>query len=229
MDNSIDSENKLKEENKYKSKNFILKSSFQNNNEEINEEYSKEDIIKNCINICKNQKGCRYLQQLIDENHKLANQKIYYIIKNKINEISLDSFGNYFIQKVIKYLNNYQLKEILKMIKDNFLEICMNQYGTRVIQKLIDKIQNDNELIDFFNNLFIKNFLELILNSNSTHIIIKYFSSINSHNDKFINLINNNIYIICTNKFSCCTLQKIIENLNDIQKKKCFNLNFKNL
>ena len=219
MDNSIDSENKLKEENKYKSKNFILKSSFQNNNEEINEEYSKEDIIKNCINICKNQKGCRYLQQLIDENHKLANQKFYFIIKNKINEISFDPFGNYFIQKVIKYLHNYQIKEILKIIKDNFLEICFNQYGTRVIQKLIDKIQNDNELIDFFNNLFIKNFLELILNSNSTHIIIKYFSSINSHNDKFINLINNNIYIICTNKFSCCTLQKIIENLNDIQKK----------
>ncbi len=131
----------------------------------------------------------------------------------------MDSFGNYFIQKVIKYLNNYQLKEILKMIKDNFLEICMNQYGTRVIQKLIDKIQNDNDLIDLFNNILLNYFLELILNSNSTHIIIKYFSSIKSHNDKFINIINNNIFIICTNKYSCCTLQKIIENINDIQKK----------
>ena len=131
----------------------------------------------------------------------------------------MDSFGNYFIQKVIKYLNNYQLKEILKMIKDNFLEICMNQYGTRVIQKLIDKIQNDNDLIDLFNNILLNYFLELILNSNSTHIIIKYFSTIKSHNDKFINIINNNIFIICTNKYSCCTLQKIIENINDIQKK----------
>ena len=95
----------------------------------------------------------------------------------------------------------------------------MNQYGTRVIQKLIDKIQNDNDLIDLFNNILLNYFLELILNSNSTHIIIKYFSSIKSHNDKFINIINNNIFIICTNKYSCCTLQKIIENINDIQKK----------
>ena len=107
MDNSIDSENKFKEENTYKSKNYILKTSNKNNNEELKEyeEYSKEEIIKNCINICKNQKGCRYLQQLIDENHKLANQKIYYIIKNKINEISLDSFGNYLYKYIdIKFL-----------------------------------------------------------------------------------------------------------------------------
>ena len=136
MDNSIDSENKLKEENKYKSKNFILKSSFQNNNEEINEEYSKEDIIKNCINICKNQKGCRYLQQLIDENHKLANQKFYFIIKNKINEISFDPFAYYFLQFFlskynIKISHNYfSFKKIA--LKNNFKFINNNKFKSKI-------------------------------------------------------------------------------------------------
>ena len=110
------------------------------------EKIPKDEIIKNCNYICKNQKGCRYLQQLLDENHKLASSKIFYLIKNNIKDISTDSFGNYFVQKVIKYLNNNQIKEILNNINKNFLDICFNQHGTRVIQKLIDKIQNDDSL-----------------------------------------------------------------------------------
>ena len=180
------------------------------------EKIPKEEIIKNCNYICKNQKGCRYLQQLLDENHKLASSKIFYLIKNNIKDISTDSFGNYFVQKVIKYLNNNQIKEILNNINKNFLDICFNQHGTRVIQKLIDKIQNDNILIDLFNDLFLKYLLEIILNPNSTHIVIKYISLIKyPYNEKFIQFIKNNLLLICTNKYSCCTLQKIIENLSD--------------
>jgi hypothetical protein len=180
------------------------------------EKFSKEDIIKNCISICKNQKGCRFLQQILDENHKLASQKIYYIIKNYIKDISIDPFGNYFIQKVIKYLNHNQIKDLLHCISNNFLEICLNQHGTRVIQKLIEKIQNDDDLINLFNGFFLKNLLEIILNPNSTHILIKYISLIRyPENEKIIEFIKDNLYIICTNKYSCCTLQKIIEFLHN--------------
>ncbi len=185
------------------------------------EQFPKEEIIKNCLFIYKNQKGCRYLQQLLDENHKLASQKIYYLIKNKIKEISLDSFGNYFIQKVIKYLNNNQIKEILYSINDSFLEISFNQHGTRVIQKLIDKIQNDDSLIDIFNDIFINKLLDIFFNPNSTHIIIKYITTIKfQKTENIINLINNNVYNLSTHKYSCCTLQKVIENLNQNQRKK---------
>ena len=185
------------------------------------EKFPKEEIIKNCLFFYKNQKGCRYLQQLLDENHKLASQKIYYLIKNKIKEISLDSFGNYFIQKVIKYLNNNQIKEILYSINDSFLEISFNQHGTRVIQKLIDKIQNDDSLIDIFNDIFVNKLLDIFFNPNSTHIIIKYITTIKfQKTENIINLINNNVYNLATHKYSCCTLQKVIENLKENQRKK---------
>ena len=73
------------------------------------------------MSLCKEQAECRQLQTIIDSDHSLPSTIIYPKIKDKIQEISFDQFGNYFIQKVIDYLTLEQISEILyKKITHNF-------------------------------------------------------------------------------------------------------------
>ena len=71
-----------------------------------------QEIINNCYYLAKNQSGCRYLQKKIQEHPNIASDLIFPVIKDKIIDLTLDAFGNYFIQKVIEYLSLTELNEI---------------------------------------------------------------------------------------------------------------------
>ena len=109
--------------------NQLILNSFNNSNNNnqnqnlyyFNAQKKEENLINNCVTLCKEQMECRLLQKKIDEDPTLASEVIYDKIKDKIQEISCDQFGNYFIQKVIEHLNDDQIKELLyKTISSNF-------------------------------------------------------------------------------------------------------------
>ena len=194
--------------------NYISKREIPYQSYSINELIEKSDIL------CRNQSGCRFLQKKIDENPKIV-LSIFSLIKNKINNLIIDPFGNYFIQKLLEYLNLNQINEIItNYINKNFLEICLNPHGTRVIQKLIERIYNYDLLLEKFNVLLNPNLFEIIMNQNSTHIIIKYMNLIKfPKNKNILFFIQKNLFSLATHKHSCCTIQKAIETLENPRKK----------
>jgi hypothetical protein len=183
--------------------------------------HSDNELIEDCINLCKEQTECRYLQKKISENPKIASDIIYPKIKDKIYELSCDQFGNYFIQKVIEHLNMDQISELLqKKISNQFRSLCFNQHGTRVIQKIFERIINNENLLNYYTLLLNPNLKDFIIDANATHIIIKYVSLIPSpKNDFIIQFLSDNIFELATKKHSCCALQKCIEFSNQKQKK----------
>ena len=191
-----------------------IPSSYRNNNQIGN------DIIDNCISLCKEQSGCRLLQKKIDENPQIACDIIYPKIRDKIKELSNDQFGNYFVQKIIEYITPEQLEDLLKnKVATIFRELSLNQHGTRVIQKIFEKIINNESLLSFFILILIPNLMDFLIDANATHIIIKYVSLIQSPgNDFIIEFLAKNIIEIATQKHSCSTLQKCIEFANIKQK-----------
>ena len=50
-------------------------------------------------------------------------------------------FANYFIQKVLYYLNDEQIEYILTIISPEFFGICCDNHGSRVIQSLMNFLQ----------------------------------------------------------------------------------------
>ena len=178
------------------------------------------DLIENCATLCKEQAGCRLLQKKIDEAPSIASDIIYPKIESIIIELSCDQFGNYFVQKVIEYINKEQLEDLLKnKIPKNFAPMCFNQHGTRVIQKIFERIINIEDLLSYYNTLLIPNLQSFIVDPNATHIIIKYVSLVQSpKNDFVIEFLSKNVYEIATQKHSCCSLQKCIEYANPVQK-----------
>ena len=181
-----------------------------------------QEIINNCYYLAKNQSGCRYLQKKIQEHPNIASDLIFPVIKDKIIDLTLDAFGNYFIQKVIEYLSLTELNEIFtKYLSVYFLKICFSSHGTRVIQKLLERIYIDEYIMSLFNTLFYPNLLELIVNQNSTHIVIKYVSLVKyPQNEPLVQFLCENALTISTHKHSCCTLQKCIGSVDLYAQKK---------
>ena len=183
--------------------------------------FNEKKLFENCANLCKSQVKCRILQQKLEENPKLASDFIYNRIIDKFYEISLDQFGNYFIQKVIEYLNLEHIKEILyKKLPTHFRYLCFNQYGTRVIQKVFERIVDNEECLDFYSILLNSNLNDFIKDQNANHIIIKYINMAPNNKINFIiQFIINNIFDLSIRKHSCCVIQKCIEYSENIQKK----------
>ena len=203
-------------------KSFLNKNKFSSlPQKNLLAEKRMEYLINNCVSVCKEQMECRQLQNLIDEKPFLASKIIYQKIKDKIQEISFDQFGNYFIQKVIENLTIEQISEILiKKISHNFRSFCFNQHGTRVVQKIFEKIINYENLLNYFNNLLGPNLKDFVIDQNASHIIIKYVNTLHSpKNDFIIKFLLDNSYELAMKKYSCCVLQKCIEYSNDKQKK----------
>lgn len=100
----------------------------------------KSEILK----LSKDQYGCRFLQKKIDEN-LISNHAVRYsnfeIIFNEIYlnlyELIIDPFGNYLIQKLIRYCSNDNLNLMLENLQGNLFQISINQHGTRALQRII--------------------------------------------------------------------------------------------
>ena len=172
MINSMNNNNINPNQNIYFSPNM---NNLQNNNNLVNPNAKNdinylmlrkkdENLINNCVTLCKEQLECRLLQKKIDEDPSIASNIIYDKIKDKVQEISCDQFGNYFIQKVIDNLNEEQIRELLyKKISSNFRSFCFNQHGTRVVQKIFEKIINNEELLNYYNILLTPNLKDFVV------------------------------------------------------------------
>ena len=212
-----------------KNKNNVLEitnDNQKNNDNNFNNNYANipiDELLKNIKNISESQTGCRLLQSKLEQNINKADD--FYITlqeKKLLKKTSLDTFGNYFIQKLLEYISKEKLENFFnEIICPSFVEICLNAHGSRVIQKLLDKIYTNKELVTKFNEYLNKYLLEIILNQSSTHIIIRYISLIQYPDNQIIySLIIKNLFFIATHKHSCCTLQKCIEAGNETQKKE---------
>ena len=178
--------------------------------EDIDTEENKK-LLKHLISLAKEQSTCRYLQQKIDSEHRLANEYFFSTILSSIQELIVNQFGNYLIQKIIEYISDDQIYEIVTEIRPTFYEICTNFYGTRVLQKMISYITTErtmNILLDI-----IKNFLPKMINDiNASHIIIKLLSlKKKTISTSIYEMINMGIITISTHKHGCCLIQKIID------------------
>ena len=223
--------NILYQNNNNKMSPLMISNLFNNNGQHLyypeqnnlnNDKRREEILIESCETLCKEQLECRQLQKLIDDDPSIASALLYDKIKDKVQEISFDQFGNYFIQKVIEHLNDGQIKELLfKKVSQNFRSFCFNQHGTRVIQKIFEKIIDNEELLNYYNILLTPNLKDFVVDQNASHIIIKYVNMLPyPKNDFIIKFLLDNSFELATKKHSCCVLQKCIEYSNQQIKKE---------
>ena len=212
-------ERSIKSNESKNSKNSKKSYYSKENNQNMNLNY----LINNLEKLTESQSGCRLLQNKIQQNPFYANN-LYQAIKIKLNLklLSIDSFGNYLVQKLLEYISDELIQDYFNnVIYPSFMEVALNPHGSRVIQKLFGRIYVYQDIINKFNECLQNWMLEIFLNQSSTYIIITYISYIKYPNNQLIySFIVQNIYYIATHKHSCCTLQKCLEEGNDIQRQE---------
>ena len=177
-----------------------------------------------CYKLSKDQYGCRYLQKQL-ENDTPDKQYLNIIFKNLLTnyqELAVDPFGNYLLQKIVEYLDEPSLELLILELQPNLYSISKNQFGTRSLQKIIDCIYQydglcETFITDGFMKISLTNIVDLINDSNANHVIQKcIFKFKNFYYEFIINAMvtNNNIIKISKNKHGCCVLQKLLSNCN---------------
>lgn len=179
-----------------------------------------QNTIDSIILECKEQKGCRKYQRLLDENQSYS-AFIYGSIKTRISELILDQFGNYLVQKLVELLSKKDLYEIICNIEQKIIFISKNAFGTRVLQKIIS-ISNNNEINGKIINQISKyDCLDLVLDNNASHVISSLIISVPIKELSFLfKIFIDNTEVITKNKNGCCVIQKMLEKGDSILKRK---------
>ena len=123
-------------------------------------------ILNNIEKLTENQSGCRLLQNKIQQNPSISNS-IYNSIKMKLSlkKLSIDSFGNYLIQKLLEFISEDLVIDFFNtVVCPSFIEIALNPHGSRVIQKLISRIYMHQDIMNIFNqqNIYASRYNEYI-------------------------------------------------------------------
>jgi hypothetical protein len=90
-------------------------------------------------------------------------------IGEKINELMIDRYGNYFFQEFIRKCDDVQRLSILNNIRPNFIQICTDKKGTHTVQRLIDMVNTPAEekaLFECMQGQFVK----LCMDQQGTHV-----------------------------------------------------------
>ena len=111
-DNMINFEAESEEESETKEDGYILELIYSRRFSEL----SDKDLLKNLLFISKEQAGCRFLQQKIDDNPNFTNYELYSEINEYIGEFICDPFGNYLIQKMLENLATDKIDHMMKNV-----------------------------------------------------------------------------------------------------------------
>ena len=220
----------LNNENSENNFYFDFQNKINNNevNSKINSNYIQKKYIKNkdlkrkitlniniILNLLSNYKGSIFLQKALLNMNFTEIALLFQIIYPYICTIMCLEFGNYFMQKLIKYLNVQQRIDIYKIINNNFLVIATNKSGTHSIQALFDGIQTPIEQF-YFEKLLFKDLLLLFNNENGYHIIMKIILQVNESQRNNLNaFFISNVEKIITNQYGAyCGTKFILFNSN---------------
>lgn len=119
----------------------------------------------------KKQKGSRNLQKLLDKIEPQELNTLLLELKNHFTELMIDTYGNYFCQKLIQSCSYEQRLMILSDIAQDFTFIACNPSGTHSIQTMIEIINmpSEEELLRkiIINQILILSFVSIISLYNS--------------------------------------------------------------
>jgi len=143
------------------------------------------------------------------------------VSSKNFKELMTDSYGNYFVQKLIQSCSANQRLFILRHVFNDFVEIGINPSGTHSLQSIIQiiNLKDEEEVLKCALN---GNVFKLSFNSNGTHIIQKIISCFEEEKREFLNdFIIENLSKMCNNANGISVIQKFInQNRNEDVKSR---------
>ena len=96
-----------------------------------------EIICDNLFSIACHRHGCCVLQKCLDHGSESQRKQLSLEISKYTFELSLDPFGNYVIQYILKKGDKESIDTLLEKIKFNLINLCTNKFGSNIIECLL--------------------------------------------------------------------------------------------
>ena len=198
-----------------------------------------ENLAKIAVFLIIDKKGCKFLQDKIQNNSHFVNNILFKYIQPYLVELCCDQYGNYFLQMLVYELNPFNLNLFIDSILNNIIKLCLSRHGSRVIQSIIDKAYQNNYLINkLIINIFNQNDKNINSNNNifsSRHgnfVIQKLLSKVHLNENETIGIIYqyicNNFLAITNSKYGVCVVQTLYKEANEFYRSKLYQLIIKN-
>ncbi|KAK9073945.1 hypothetical protein SSX86_006539 [Deinandra increscens subsp. villosa] len=161
----------------------------------------------------KEQNGCRFIQSVFDEENPKHVEMVFDDTIGHVNELMVNPFGNYLMQKLLEVCNEEQrmciLMEVTREPRE-LVHISLNTHGTRAVQKLIETLKTRKQIKMVISALE-PGFLALIKDLNGNHVIQRCLQCLSNEDNKFIFEAASKFCVdIATHQHGCCVLQRCI-------------------
>eukprot|EP00850_Spirogloea_muscicola_P015892 SM000125S26097 [mRNA] locus=s125:374416:379274:+ [translate_table: standard] len=163
--------------------------------------------------IAKDQHGCRFLQKQFDEGGPEDVSRIYGEIRGHLQELMVDPFGNYLVQKLLEVSTDAQRLDILMRVTPHnaLISISLNLHGTRAVQKLIETLRGPKQ-VGMVIAALQPGVVALIKDLNGNHVIQRCLQRLSPDDSQFIfDAAAANCVEIATHRHGCCVLQRCID------------------
>jgi hypothetical protein len=210
-----------------------LKSLFKDKNDNSSEEICLSDFLANerfdWSGFIRNQKGSRIMQK---ELNKITPENLELLIWRLcpfMTEIMVDTYGNYFSQRLIQCCSPQQRLEILKSTVKDFVTIACHNSGTHSIQCLMEII-NTKEEEEVIKGAIKNEILALSYDVNGTHVMQKIIAIVDEKDREYLNtVVLDNILKLVYDANGICVIKKLINgNKDPIIKQRILSIIQKN-
>ncbi|XP_039033012.1 pumilio homolog 15-like isoform X2 [Hibiscus syriacus] len=172
------------------------------------------DLRGRFVALAKDQYGCRFLQQAIQEASKVEIEMIFMEVIGHVCKLMLDPFANYVVQKVLDVCSEEQKDHILLMVVNDgfrFVNMCLNLHGVRAIQKLLEKLTTPQQISRVMSAI-IPRAVALTKDMNGHRVIQCCLTNFPDEVKQYLlNEVANNCYQIAIDKSGCCALQHCVD------------------
>jgi len=162
--------------------------------------------------------GSIELQKQLEEDHIILPSIILQEVEENTTMICLDIYGNYVCQKLVSLLSTRQLIRFIESVSLNFEMIATSIPGSCVISSLLEVVvgYDDDWCKIILLKAFEKSICRLICDPQGSHLLQLAINLFEREEVKFIHkTVEENFFIISTDRFGCCLIKKIIEKGED--------------
>ncbi|OEL12990.1 Pumilio-like protein 12 [Dichanthelium oligosanthes] len=184
---------------------------------------SMDEVVGELYLLAKDQNGCRFLQRIFTEGSQEDAQKVFDGVIEQIDELMVDPFGNYLVQKLLELCNDDQKMHILyeiTKIPGQLIKVACNMHGTRVVQKVIETISTSDEASMVVSALS-PGVITLMMDANGSHVAHRCLQKLSPEYKAFLlDAATEYCVELAKDRQGCCIIQKCIIHAKKEQKNR---------
>eukprot|EP00871_Galdieria_phlegrea_P004774 jgi/Galph1/5298/GphlegSOOS_G3915.1 len=177
------------------------------------------DIMGHVAEFSSDQHGSRFIQQKLETASMAEIRALVSELDPDVDRLVVDVFGNYVVQKLLDYGDEYTRESLTRKLKGHMLSLSLHMYGCRVVQKSVEVLKGTDrmELVCELDG----HVLQCIRDQNGNHVIQKCIELVEPESVVFIiDAVKGQAVILAEHAYGCRVVQRILEHSPWEQKKE---------